>query len=84
MGDSVEYDLELKKKYTSITYASNYTQLKKDRVLYHQFVDKNKESICNANPTAKYLNYELRNNIVKGCIYNKLVCLNACPNITWP
>jgi hypothetical protein len=77
--DLVEYELALKKQHTNITYASNYTQLKRDRALYNQFVKKTNYTICNANPNAKYSSYELRNNILTGCLYNKRVCLHTCP-----
>jgi hypothetical protein len=83
MGDLVEYDLEMKKQHNSITYASNYTQLKRDRVLYNQFIKKNNVSVCEISdkPRANYTSYDLRTNILRGCLYNKYTCLNTCPQI---
>jgi hypothetical protein len=82
MEDLLEYELTVKSEFTIIRGASDYTKFKRDLILYHQFVDKNKTSIvCEVNPNAKYKSYELRNNILWGCLYNKRVCLNKCPTM---
>jgi len=54
--------------------ASTYIKLKKDLILYHQYVKTTQARVCEPNPNATYKSYELRQNIVWGC-YNKKLCL---------
>jgi len=64
--------------------ASNYTQLKKNRILYHQYQVANPEIVvCNKNKSQKiqYNSYHLKQSIEKGCWYNETYCNCACPSL---
>jgi hypothetical protein len=64
------------REFPTIVNASNYTSLKRDRLLYSQY--KLDKLICDKNPTAIYKSYELRRNIKYGCFLIKRVCLKTC------
>ena len=66
--------------FPTITNASNYTAIKRNRVLYSKYTLNNTGVVCSDNPTAIYKSYELRRNIKYGCFWNKRVCLKTCLN----
>lgn len=80
MCDSIGCLVESKPNvFPTICNASNYTKLKKDRILYHQYTTANPTLVvCDATPTATYKSYDMRQNILWGCAYNKRVCLKKC------
>jgi hypothetical protein len=69
--------------YPTISNASNYIHVKKNRILYRQYVEKNPEyTVCNNNIlTGKYPSYDLRLQVKKGCLWNQKVCLKNCENL---
>jgi len=69
----IEFDK--KREFPTIVYASNYTSLKRDKVLYSQYTLK---GVCDKNPSAIYKSYDLRRNIKYGCFWNKRTCLKTC------
>ena len=66
------------REFPTIVTASNYTSLKRDRVLYSQYKLHTDKVICSENPSANYKSYELRRNIKYGCFWNKRICLKTC------
>jgi hypothetical protein len=66
------------REYPAISTASNYTSLKRDRVLYSQYSLNTDKVICTINPSAIYKSYELRRNIKYGCFWNQRICLKTC------
>lgn len=64
--------------YPTICNASNYTALKRNRILYQQYTRFNPYVVCSINPTAHYPSYELRRQILCGCLFNKRICLKQC------
>jgi hypothetical protein len=59
----------------TLTTASNYIAVKKSRVLYNQYSQSN---VCSNTPSATYKSYQLRQSIVKGCLWNRRMCLQNC------
>ena len=64
--------------YPTICNSSNYIATKRNRILYHQFVNTNTYVVCGPNPTARYPSYEARRQTVDGCLFNKRICLLQC------
>ena len=66
--------------------ASDYTQLKKKRLLYYQYKNKNPTiAVCNKNESLyqpQYNSYQLKQNIEYGCFYEKVYCNCECPKLT--
>ena len=65
--------------------ASDYIKLKKDRLLYYQYIDKNPTiTVCNKNISQKinYTSYQLKQSIERGCWYDKVYCECICPKLT--
>ena len=71
--------------YPTITNASNYTSLKKNRILYNQYMNKYPSYVvCNSNKAdAKYSSYDLRLQVKNGCWFNQKICLKKCSNILY-
>lgn len=63
---------------STICNASNYTALKRNRILYQQYTHFNPYVVCGINPTARYPSYELRKQTLYGCLFNKRICLKQC------
>lgn len=59
----------------TLTNASNYIAVKKSRALYHQYTQ---SDVCSSTPKATYKSYQLRQSIVKGCLWNRQLCLQNC------
>lgn len=72
--------------YPTIQNASNYINLKKNRVLFKQYKEKHSSAIiCNTSmPHASYTSYEQRQNVKRGCWMNEFVCLKKCKNFKSP
>ncbi len=65
--------------------ASDYTRLKKNRILYEQYKNKNPTvEVCNKNKSQKiyYNSYQLKQNIEKGCLFEQVYCSCLCPDLT--
>jgi hypothetical protein len=78
---SVEIEFANKiNEFPSITNASNYTLLKKNRVLYAQYMLHHSTNVCSGSLNSTYKSYELRRNVISGCLWNKRICLKQCLN----
>jgi hypothetical protein len=78
---SIELEFDHKiKEFPSIVNASNYTTLKKNRVLYSQYTLHNNTNVCSGSLNSIYKSYELRRNVISGCLWNKRICLKECLN----
>jgi len=69
--------------------ASNYTQLKKNRILYHQYKEKHPGiTVCNKphnvrnTERVRYPSYSMKQSLEHGCWYNEYYCDCNCPNLT--
>jgi hypothetical protein len=68
------------KEFPTIVNASNYTALKRDRVLYSQYRLNHDTNICFGNVNSIYNSYQLRRNVTRGCLWNTRTCLKLCLN----
>ena len=65
--------------------ASDYTRLKKDRILYYQYMDKNPTlAVCNSKKSIKktYKSYQFKQSIERGCFFDQVYCQCLCPKLT--
>ena len=68
--------------------SSNYTQLKKNRILYHQYKVKYPDNyLCNkpyniVNKKIQYKSYNMKQTLERGCWYDEYYCNCNCPNLT--
>lgn len=63
------------------TYGGNYTNYKKNRLLYQQYASSNPTKVvCNATPTAIYPSYALKQGVQKGCMYRQMYCIGCTKN----